>query len=682
MKLPKVPVKSEYTRFHGGLDLESPALSISPGALLVGMNYAALPEGGYERIDGYERYSGKTSPSAAAYYYAPCTFTSGGPALGDTITGVTSGSTGVVITIGTNYINYTKQSAPFTASEVFNVSGAAKGTFTAAQIQNGESTALLHATALNLAADKYRADIAKPAGTYAVRGLALLAGVLYAFVDDSTGVTGEIYKATTGGWSKITLLNQISFNLGTAAISEGQTITQLVSGATALVKRVVVESGTWAAGTAAGRLIISTITGTFNATNKLQVSSADKATATSLATAITIIPGGRYEFITYNFTGSTATKRIYGCDGKNYGFEFDGTIYVPIHTGMTSDIPSYVSAFKGQLIFGFHGSSQNSAPGDPYVWSVVSGAGEMAIGDDITGYSVESETLLIVSRNSSNQLVGENAETFSVDPLDAEIGAIPRTIQSVGKTYCLDDRGIILITRAQDYGNFNLATVSKRVQKVIDRLRAVVVASSVYRDKNQYRLYGSDGTGLCMAVGLGNNGPEYFFTEFKYLVNVACTCTGEDATGKDVVFFGSDAGMVYQAGKGSSFDGEEIDATIWLPFNHSKSPDVLKSYRKATFELSSTGYSAIQLGVQFSYGDADIQSHPTNTKEIFAPGGNWDLASWDSFYYDTMIVESPSISIAGDGTNMSLVINSKSEIDLGHKLDGVIIQYTPRRLVR
>ena len=163
---------------------------------------------------------------------------------------------------------------------------------------------------------------------------------------------------------------------------------------------------------------------------------------------------------------------------------------------------------------------------------------------------------------------------------------------------------------------------------------------------------------------------------------MACTCTGEDATGKDVVFFGSDAGMVYQAGKGSSFDGEEIDATIWLPFNHSKSPDVLKSYRKATFELSSTGYSSIQLGVQFSYGDADIQSHPTNTKEIFAPGGNWDRASWDSFYYDTMIVESPSISIAGDGTNMSLVINSKSEIDLGHKLDGVIIQYTPRRLVR
>jgi hypothetical protein len=682
MRLPRVPVKSEYTRFHGGLDQESPALSISPGALLKGMNYVARPEGGYERIDGYERYSGKTSPSAGVYYYAPCTFTDGGPAVGDTITGVTSGSTGVVITVGTDYINYTKQSAAFTASEVFNVSGSPKGTFTASQSVNGETTALLHATALNLAADQYRADIAKPAGTYAIRGLALLSGVLYAFVDDSTGATGEIYKATTGGWSKVALLNQISFNLGTAEISEGQTITQLVSGATALVKRVVVESGTWAAGTAAGRLIISTITGTFNAVNLLQVGGVSKATATSLATAITITPGGRYEFITYNFTGSTATKRLYGCDGKNYGFEFDGTIYVPIHTGMTSDIPSYVTALKGQLIFSYHGSSQNSAVGDPYNWTVVSGAGEIAIGDDVTGYSVEANTLLIVSRNSANQLVGENTDTFSVDPLDAEIGAIPRTIQSIGKTYCLDDRGIILITRAQDYGNFNLATVSRRVQKAVDSIRAVAVASSVYRDKNQYRIYGSDGTGLCMTVGIGQNGLEYYFTEFEYPVNVACTCSGEDSTGKDVVFFGSDAGMVYQAGKGSSFDGEEIEAYIWLPFNHSKSPDVLKSYRKATLEMTSTGYCSIRFSVEFSYGDTDIQTHLNETKEILGTGGYWDLADWDEFYYDTKIVSSPSISIAGDGSNVSLILYSKTEIDLGHKLDGVIIQYTPRRLIR
>jgi len=248
--------------------------------------------------------------------------------------------------------------------------------------------------------------------------------------------------------------------------------------------------------------------------------------------------------------------------------------------------------------------------------------------------------------------------------------------------YCLDDRGIIQITRAQEFGNFNLGTVSGKVQKVIDSLRAVVVASSVYRAKDQYRLYGTDSTGLCMTIGIGDRGLEYSFTEFLYPVNVACAVSGEDSTGKDVVFFGSNAGMVYQADKGSSFDGEDIEAYIWLPFNHSKSPEVLKSYRKATIEMTATGYAALRFGVEFSYGDTDIQSHRTEMKEIAGTGGYWDLADWDEFYYDTKVVSSPSISIAGDGTNISPIIYSKSDIDLGHKLDGVMIQYTPRRLVR
>ncbi len=682
MKIPRVPVKSEYTRFVGGLDLESPALAISPGALLKGMNYVVRSEGGYARVDGYERYSGQASPSAAAYYYAPYTAVAGGPAVGDTITGVSSGSTGVVITVGSGYINYTKQSAAFTASESFTVSAITKGTFTSAQSINGEPTALLHATALNLAADKYRADIAAPSGTNAVRGLALLAGVLYAFVDNSVGTTGEIYKATASGWTNVPLFSEISFGTGTAAISEGQTITQTVSGATALVKRVVVESGTWAGGDAAGRLIIGTITGTFNAVNVLQVAAVTKATATSLATAITIIVGGRYETVVSNFTGSTATRRIYGCDGKNHGFEFDGVVYVPIHTGMTTDTPEYVSVFKQQLFFSFHGSSQNSAPGDPYSWSAVLGAAEIAVGEDITAYTVEAETLLVSSRNSTNQLSGENAETFGLDPLDAEIGAIPRTNQSVGKVYCLDDRGIIQITRSQEFGNFTLGTVSRKIQKVIDAMRSVVVASSVYRAKNQYRLYGSDGTGVCMTVGVGQNGLEYYFTEFLYPNPVSCTVSGEDSTGKDVVFFGSTNGEVYQADKGSSFDGEEIEAYIWLPFNHSKSPETLKSYRKATIEMTSTGYSSLRINPEFSYGDPGIQSHLTEIQEILGVGGYWDLSNWNEFYYDTRVVSSPSMSLSADGTNISLIIYSKSDIDLGHKLDGVILQFTPRRLVR
>lgn len=685
MKLPRTSVKVDYTKFKGGLDLESPPLSISPGALLAGMNYMCASEGGYERIDGYERFSGKASPSDATYYYCPCTFTGGGPAVGDTVTGADSGKAGTVIVVGSDYIDVTAITGAFNDDEVYTVGGNPKGTFTAAKTEKGESTTLLSDTALNLAADVYRALIAEPTSSGAVRGLVLLSGILYCFIDNAGGTAGLIYKATTAGWVAVTPGSEISFESGTGEISDGDTIIQLVSGATAPVTRVVLETGTWAAGTAAGRLILGTITGTFDATNALQVGGVTKATSASLATTITLLPGGRYEFYVYNFTGSTATRRIYGCDGKNRGFEFDGTVFVPIDTGMVSDIPAHVACYKSQLFFSFKGSSQNSGVGTPYQWTAVLGASEIALGDDIVGYSIESETLLILSRNSSNQLSGDNIDTFALDPISDEVGAIPWTIQNIIKPLWLDDRGLILSTRAQEYGNFNLSDVSGKIQPRINDMRAVVVASSVYKEKNQYRLYGSDGTGICCTIGSGRNGIEFYYTQFRYPDNVACVATGEDSNGKDIIFFGSDAGMVYQADKGSSFDGEDIEAFAFLAFNNSKSPSALKSYRKATIEMEATGYSSLRLSSMFSYGNTEIQTSAAVNlvdEEIYGTGGYWDLVDWGDFYYDSQIVGNPSVQLAGDGINISIGVYSKSDKDRGHKISSVVIHYSPRRLVR
>lgn len=683
MKFPKVKVKTPYTPFKGGIDLESAAMDIYPGALLSGLNYVEGVEGSYERIDGFERYSGQPSPSDATYYLCPCSFTSGGPAAGDTITGVDSGETAVVIVVGSDYVDVTKLSGDFNDDEVFNVGGSPKGTFTGGQIEKAETSGFLHATALNLAADQYRADISAPTGSNSSGkgGLALLDGILYAFLDNAGGTAGLIYKETAAGWVAVTPGNEISFDTGIAEIFDGDTVTQDVSGAFAVVNRVVLESGTWS-GNAAGRLILGTITGAFDATNVLKVATATKATSTSLATAITLAPNGRYEVDVFNFTGSTDTKRIYGCDGVNRGFEFDGAHYVPIDTGMTVDTPIHVKSYKNQLFFSFRGSSQNSGIGTPYIWSAVLGATEIAVGDDITNYLVVSETLLMYSRNSLNQLGGDDADTFFLDPVDREMGAIPYTAQNIGRSYALDDRGVIESSRVDQYGNFALSSISTKIQPRINSMQAVAVASSVYRAKNQYRIYGNDGTGICMTVRQGYRGLVYSFTQFLYPVNVACTVTGEDSTGKDIVFFMSDAGMVYQADRGSSFDGEDIEAVLFPAYDNSKSPSVLKTYRKASIEMTAEVYASISISASFNYGDTDIQPHIAEDIPIPGKGGLWDVANWDEFFWDSSVRVSPSLTLEGDAQNVSIGIYSKSDIDLGHKLDGVIIHYTPRRIVR
>ena len=93
--LPKI--EQEYFPFGGGLDLVTPPISLKPGVARSGaVNFECGVNGGYALIEGYERFSGKARPSDATYSILPCTV-SGAWSTGDTITGVTSAATGVII---------------------------------------------------------------------------------------------------------------------------------------------------------------------------------------------------------------------------------------------------------------------------------------------------------------------------------------------------------------------------------------------------------------------------------------------------------------------------------------------------------------------------------------------------------------------------------------------------------
>lgn len=288
------------------------------------------------------------------------------------------------------------------------------------------------------------------------------------------------------------------------------------------------------------------------------------------------------------------------------------------------------------------------------------------------------EALAIFSRNTTSKLTGTSVDTFELDSISDEVGCIPRTAQKLGYAYCLDDRGVIKVYPTDTYGSFAHGAVSRHIQPLIDSIRGDVVASATYKIKNQYRIYCNSGRGLCMTVL--NKGVA--FTEFLYPDKVACAISGEDSTGKDVVFFGSDEGMVYQADKGSSFDGQAIEAYLMLQFNNAKSPSVLKTYRKATVEMTSEQYSSIRMSTDFSYSDPNIPSHVADNIEVQGDGGYWDIDLWDEFFYGASVVASPSIPLEGTGVNVGLIVYSNSAIDAGHKIDGALLHYTPRRINR
>lgn len=758
VSIPNADIKTQYVKFYGGLDLASPVLSLKPGNALDAVNYEPGLMGGYQRIDGYERFDGRPRPSDATYTYLEGSLAAVTISNGSQLVGVTSGATGIIIKVDreASALCVTKVTGAFVRGEDIKVGTTIVGRLTVDPALRGYRDVYNDAVALAAAADAYRVDIGPVPGQGPIRGAWMYKGVVYAFRDAVGGARCDMYKSTPTGWALVQLgrvlqaqqpskavttsagaiqwaghgivagalvrlsgtipsgaqantnyyvVNptantfQLSQNAGGTAIAlgdvasgltvlpqiqrinEGDTITGATSGATAIARRAVVNVGAWSSFAATVTIATDGVNNAvFQPGELLRVNGAPVANVLTADKANLLQPGGRFEFVTYNFSGATNTRRMYGCDGKNPAFEFDGTVFLPIYTGMNPDNPKFIKAHKQKLWLSYGGSVQHSGDGSPYAWTILAGADELGMGDDVTGMEVQpGDTLAIFTRGASSQLNGATSNTFQLLPISTESGALPYTVQTVGRTLALDDRGIVATDRTQAYGNFVQGTISLTIQPLLDKLRATAVGSVVYRNRNQYRLYSSDGSGIIAAFGdQGLIG----ITKLSYPVKPVCFSSCEDQGGNETVLFGSDAGYVYQADVGSSFDGLAIDSYLQMPFNNISSPRVRKRFRKAVMEMSAQAYSAIRFQPEFSYGDPDIGTHRLQTGVTTGSGGYWDVASWDEFFYDSRLVTTPEFSIEGTGLNMALLFYSSSAIDLGHTLQGMLIHFSNRRLSR
>ncbi|MFA7175154.1 MAG: hypothetical protein WC340_17405, partial [Kiritimatiellia bacterium] len=421
-----------------------------------------------------------------------------------------------------------------------------------------------------------------------------------------------------------------------------------------------------------------------DATNNLLVDAAPQAAAASLATQITIKPGGIYEAVNHNFYGSTDTYRMYGCGGVDRGFEFDGVTYVPIDTGMTTDTPNLVACFQGHLFFSFGGSWQHSGTGLPYSWAPATGANEGGIGETITALlPVAGKTLAIIGERGSRQLSGTSVSDFELATISADVGSVAYASRVLGgEALMMSSHGITKLSATQAYGNFEQGTISRAVQPLVAVLKSKVIGSTVYRSRSQYRVFGDDGSGLIATVSSEKSGlnwvPVYYFTQLQYPINLSCVISCDD----DTTYLCDDEGMVYQADKGTSFDGEDIEAYFRTAFNHMKAPTTIKSFLKAIFEMTINGYSIVRVHPEFSYGDPRYARHLLIEEGSIGTGGRWGADNWNQFYWTSRLVHNPSINIRGTGTNVTMVVYSKNQIDQGHRIDGITIHYIPRRLQR
>ena len=236
----KSATQTKYYPLNGGLDVVTPALSVDPGFALAMVNFEPWFNGGYRRIDGYERFDGHAKPSNGTAYGVGISVLTGITGIGVSTstqpnayqagTGVTSGATGIFVaaiqtstiqvtasgtttttTTGTAYyLGLTNVVGTFSAGEkVFIGTTTTTGTLLTVPSVNfapvGTGTDGLTYTSEFLfgAQNYYRQQINTVPGTGNVLGVWQLGTNIYAIRGTSTNTSTAalMYRSSASGWT-------------------------------------------------------------------------------------------------------------------------------------------------------------------------------------------------------------------------------------------------------------------------------------------------------------------------------------------------------------------------------------------------------------------------------------------------------------------------------------------------
>lgn len=680
LRLPELaPTQYDAVAMAGGYDQVTSAYQLPPGALRDCVNFACRTQGGYYRVPGYERFDGRPEPHLAGFVPIDITLDPGKTiAVGDS--GDFGNLTGVVSYVDPfgRYAGITKTATlatPLTPGPIIiggDTKGLANSYFAGITIRD---------LAINraAAADIYRADIGPVPGSGPVRGVFYFNDRAFAFRDNAAGTACVLHGSSASGWQEIELGATLAFTGLTELPDIGSTISR--GGVTAVVRRVAVTSGDTLADTAAGYFVIDTIAGgSFTAGAATFPGGTCMLTGPQVAT--TLAPGGKYRITHGNLSGTAGARRIYGADGVNDAFEFDGDVFVPIPIEGVTRKPSIARVHSDHLFLVVGGSIMHSALGDPYNYEVINGAGEIASGGEITDALVMpgnqgTAALAVFSEDSTWVLYGSTSADWRFVNFNLGIGAKPDSAQNLFEAFAFDARGMTMMRASLNYGNFDAGRITYNIRPFIHEQRARSLCSSVSRENGQYRVFFENGYGIYTTVrpdGVVGHGVVLFPHP------VVCCYDGDSGSGESVSLFGTASGYVMRNDVGTSFDGANINAYLNTNINSAKSPRLRKRYRRLVLEMQGEAYVDMRVGYSFDWAAATTLPHLfVDGDAEFSGRPGWDNMFWDAFFWDGRTNDAVSVELQGSGENLQMVVVVDSNHTAEFTMSSAIFHYTPRR---
>ncbi|NIB43816.1 hypothetical protein HBA55_29710 [Pseudomaricurvus alkylphenolicus] len=385
-------------------------------------------------------------------------------------------------------------------------------------------------------------------------------------------------------------------------------------------------------------------------------------------------PDGTYRFVNYAFSG---TKKMYGASGTHQAFEFDGTTWTDVSTGMPTDTPSEIWAHKNHLVLSFDNSTQISPVGAPTgSWTLRSDATELLMRDTVTGYStMPNGSLGIYTATSIVLLAGTSFDDWVASEMveyGNNAGAMAGTIQAMGSNIrFVDSRGVTDFARSQSNSDFYESIISHDMDKTIEGRWGRAIASTVVREKGQYRVFFSDGSGLILVF----NGPEVMITPLQWPDVVRCVVNTEDSSGTEVIYFGTDDGKVYQMESGRSFGGEAIRAVAAPAYWHQDAKSQIKRYRRLWLDLGKTGNNSLTVMPRYITDTAEIPSASSPT--VSKSGATLGSAILGKAILGGLPINDGFLDLQGRGEWMTFYLESNTTDEEPWELDGYTVDYLP-----
>jgi hypothetical protein len=715
--------KTYAVEFRGGLISNLSPLQQginAPGSARILRNFEPSVEGGYRRIEGYDKYDSNiippygapkvhggsqsgTSLTIANIHQTPVagdvlTFTGGAVAggsqtgtsldvdgldvapsasdtftiAGDTTVYTVSAATALVGTASTLTITPTLAVTPADNAVLsFRYSIATGGVSFSASVNR--ATLTLDQTMVVNPSDQDDVTFVSTVLNYLALGVASWESQAIVAKND------DIYSTTGTGYTKI---NVPSY--GTVLVNGGSQ-----TGSSLAVDGLDATPQAQDQFTIAGVDLVYTVTAAPTVTSGAATISIDPALNSSPAdnAAITFIStsregASRTRFAKYNYDG---TQKIAIVDGANAPATYDDSTFTVLNDA-PADVKgaSFVSNFKNALFFGKGTNLNFTAPYTDNDFSVANGAGAINIGSPITGLEVFRDQLIIFTEVSIQRLVGNTIADFTLQPVTNDIGCIESdTIQEVGGDIMfLAPDGLRLLSATDRIGDFGLGVVSKAIQ---DNLTTFISAntnfsSCVIREKSQYRILGynnnitqENAQGIIATQFAEQGGANMQYAETRGIR--AYVADSNYHLNTEVVVFANNDGYLYQMESGSDFDGTAITITFATPFIPIEDPRVRKTFYKIFLYTDPQGSVAFDLSLKLDFDESGIiQPAPINIQNTQGTVGFFGQGTFGVTSYGAKLVKLFESQVVGSGFAVSFLFDSATEAP-PFSLDALTVEY-------